>query len=316
MTALFLLLLACGGGAGDKRPAPAETADPADSAGPAPTFEGICPAEAFLGGVRVESYDDYAIVDGTIRDGVIPNTVRVLEAEEGTCRLERRLNPFCDPPCASDEACTAEGACVPFPEGQDQGTITLGGLAVPVEMVPVVPGYRYFFTGLSWPGFTAGSPVHLASTGGALPPLSLDAEGVESLALVGLTWTVTDGQDLTVNWAPPASAGPAEIVLELNIDQHGTSPLFLSCTFGDAAGAGTIPASLLSALIAHGVTGFPNGSLQRRVADRVDVESGCVDLRLASLRLPDVRVTGYTPCQFDDDCPDGQTCNEALERCE
>ena len=35
--------------------------------------------------------------------------------------------------------------------------------------------------------------------------------------------------------------------------------------------------------------------------------------RLADLPL---EIEGYTPCRRDEDCPEGQECNEALERCE
>jgi hypothetical protein len=317
--ALCLLLLACGGdpktgpdGADSAPPTDTESPDP----GPPASIDGACPQETRVGGFVVEAYPDYSIVDGTVRDGVIPNEVLQFVSAEGDCKLMRRLNAFCDPPCASDEACGNDGACVPFPEGIDVGDVVITGLSAEAAMSAVVPGYRYFLTTLPHPAFAPGAAVRLTSAGGAVAPLLLDGMGVDPLSLEGDTWTVVPGADLTVSWLPPTTVTPAaQVDLSLNIDQHGTSPLFLSCSFVDT-GSGVIPAALLSTLIENGVTGFPNGSLERVTADHAAVGEGCVDLRVASPRIPSVRVEGYTPCNEDADCPNDQTCNEALQRCE
>ena len=42
-----------------------------------------------------------------------------------------------------------------------------------------------------------------------------------------------------------------------------------------------------------------------------------MDFTLASSQLAEsVRIEGYTPCNRDEECPEGQTCNEPLQRCE
>ena len=61
---------------------------------------------------------------------------------------------------------------------------------------------------------------------------------------------------------------------------------------------------------------FPNGSLARRTVDQAEMDPGCVDLVTQSRRNPPVRVAGFTPCTDDEDCPEGLTCNLAIEICE
>jgi hypothetical protein len=54
----------------------------------------------------------------------------------------------------------------------------------------------------------------------------------------------------------------------------------------------------------------------RRTADHVDLAIGCVDFVVGSPLAASVSVSGFTPCNGPADCPTGQTCNMALERCE
>ena len=82
-------------------------------------------------------------------------------------------------------------------------------------------------------------------------------------------------------------------------------------------GEGVVPAETLDTLIGFGLTGFPFGELSRRTVDHVDLDGGgCLQMAARSSRLGNVDIEGYTPCRRDEDCPEGQTCNEALERCE
>jgi Cys-rich repeat protein len=68
--------------------------------------------------------------------------------------------------------------------------------------------------------------------------------------------------------------------------------------------------------MSYGVTGFPAGDLLRRTADSTPIGGGCIDLVASSSRFAQVTIEGYTPCRSDGECPEGQTCNEPLERCE
>lgn len=285
-----------------------------DDTGPTPTFDGECELDVRLGGFAVEATTDYTVVDGAVLDGVIPASVLQPAGESGDCRLLQRLNPFCDPSCESDQTCDFDGTCIPYPLGQDLGTATITGLANLAEMSPVMPGYRYFYTDLPNPGYEAGAAIQLTTTGGTVPAFELDGMGVDQMEILDATWLIVDGADLTLSWTPPSVAG-ARVKVEMTIDQHGLTPFLLTCNFEDD-GQGTVPAELITAFVANGVSGFPNGTMSRMTADQTTVGSGCIDFVVSSPRSGTVRVDGQTPCTSDDQCPEGQTCNEELEKCE
>jgi len=156
----------------------------------------------------------------------------------------------------------------------------------------------------------------LESTGGVYDPITLHGVGVGFLTAPKAPWTIDEGTPLAVTWDPPtASVVRSEAYLKINIDQHGTTPTALYCSFADD-GDGTVPAALLDTLVGSGVTGFPDGFLTRRTVDSTAVGAGCAELVVSSLFDADVNVVGYTPCSNDEMCPKGQHCNEKLERCE
>lgn len=277
---------------------------------------GSCPLEARFGGFLVALFDGYSIVDGSVADGIVPVSVLEQVAASGDCRLMKRNNPHCDPPCGHGETCDFDGSCIPFPANQDLGTVTIGGLGKPVIMQPVGDGRNYFDTKLPHPVFEPGALVELRTGGGAFEPAVLHGVGVEPLVLVDTEWVLKDDEPLTFRWEPP-SHEPARghVHLRLNIDQHGVTPIQLFCELPDT-GEATVAEELLAMLIQAGVTGFPNATVTRRTVDAAEVGEGCMDLTLASPVSPSVRVDGFTPCTKDADCPQGTTCNEALQICE
>lgn len=317
MLLLMLSLIACSDA---DKPSTDDSAAPADDTGaPVDTGEsanldGECTLDVRLGGFSVEATTDYTVVDGNVLDGIIPAAVLQPVTESDDCKLLQRLNPFCDPACDSDETCDFDGTCIPYPTGQDLGAVTITGLAKEVVMNAVVPGYRYFYTSLPHPGFEAGAAIHLSSAGATVPALTLDGLGVDALTILDETWLIVDGAPLTITWEAPTNPG-AVVKVEMTIDQHGVTPYLLTCTFDDD-GEGTVPAELITAFVANGVSGFPNGTLSRMTADKATVGAGCVDFVVAAPRSGTVRVDGETPCTRDEDCPEGQTCNEELEKCE
>ncbi len=108
----------------------------------------------------------------------------------------------------------------------------------------------------------------------------------------------------------------SHVYMLVNIDQHGASPLNLVCEVADT-GSAVIPATVMDELLASGVSGFPNGQLIRRTVDSVPIgDVGCMELRIASPREPDVRVAGHTHCKSDLDCLTGQTCTLLIETCQ
>jgi hypothetical protein len=287
-----------------------DTTDPATV-----PLAGPCPLETNYGGFLVDASPKYTIVDGKITDGVVPVEVLESVAVEGDCELLKKNNPFCDPTCAPDETCDFDGECIPYPLNQNLGTVTITGLTKPVVMEPP-KSYNYFNTSLPIGALPPEALVTLQTEGEAYDPITLHGVGFDLLTPEKIQWTIDEGLPLTVTWdAPTTTVQRTEAFLNINIDQHGVTPITLFCRFADD-GEGTVPASLLKTLISSGVTGFPNGGLKRRTVDSTAVGDGCAELVVSSFVEPDVSVIGYTPCKFDFQCPKGQTCNKKLERCE
>lgn len=277
------------------------------------TADGACPQETHAGRFVVDQTVDYAFVDGQLSDAVLPTSVRTVVHDEGECRILRRENPFCDPPCGGDETCDLSGTCVPYPGTVDVGTVTVRGLSSAVSMDPVQPGNSYFDTSVANPPWTPGDALSLTAAGGGF---ELHGFAPDTLVSADDTWTLTPGSALELSWSAPTADVDTEVVLELRIDLHGTTPSALECVFADT-GAGTVSAATLDILIDAGLTGFPAGELRRRTADHTDLDNGtCVDFLARSVAVPQVEIEGYTPCRRDQDCPEGQECNEELERCE
>ena len=277
---------------------------------------GACPQERRQGRFEVESNEDYAAVVGTVADGVVPTDVLTEMLVAGDCTIWRRENPFCDPGCASDETCSLDGVCVPYPQAQDQGRVTLAGLRADVAMDPVNPGNSYFDTSLPDPPWDDRAVLTLETAGGHHAPVTLHGVAPDPFTVTTPSWLLVPGADFTLAWTPPPEGARTEVVLSIRIDQHGLTPSSLRCTFPDT-GAGTVPAAAFDKLVEFGITGFPTGEVERRTVDSSDLDDGgCVELVTTESRLGSLEIEGYTPCRRDEDCPEGETCNEPLERCE
>jgi len=330
-----VLMIGCGGGGDDKDKGDSDTLEtdsdsdtdsdtdveecnPVVDGDPATvTLRGECPLETKWGEFVVANFDFYSIVDGSVSNGVVPVTILENVGEDGTCKLLKRNNPFCDPACEASETCDFDGSCIPFPEGQELGEVTVGGLLKDVCMDAVVPGYTYFDTDLPFPAFTTGELIELRTgDGGAFPAVEMHGIGVEDLTLSEPEWVLFESQDLVFNWTPPtAPVVRSQIHVQLNIDQHGLTPIQMFCEFEDD-GQAALPDSLITQLINFGVTGFPNATVTRRTIDSVDMGGGCVEFVVKSPIQPDIRVDGFIPCVSDYDCPTGQTCDTLIQICE
>ena len=116
---------------------------------------------------------------------------------------------------------------------------------------------------------------------------------------------------MSVAWQPPTEAGPAKVELTVNINGHGLVGSHLVCTVDDD-GAFDVPAALMTALFADGISGFPTLRLTRLSSDSATVASGCVDLRVLSTTLIEIDIPGLTSCNIDDDCGEPQPCQADL----
>jgi len=316
MGAFVCLFTACGG-KDDTSDDSAGATSPGTFGADEGSVDGECPEAIRAGRFVVDQTDSYAFVDGELTDAVIPTNVRTEVFAEGDCRILRRENPFCDPPCGGDETCDLSGTCVPYPSAVNVGTVSIRGLSSAVSMEPVEPGNTYFDTSLANPPWTPGDAVALSSTGGDITAFEMHGYAPDTLEGVPETWTISTSRDLNISWTPPAADAGTEITLVLRIDMHGTTPSALECTFADT-GSGVVSSATLSALVDAGLTGFPAGEIRRRTADHAELDNGtCVEFLARSVKVPDlVEIEGYTPCRQDSDCPEGQECNEELERCE
>lgn len=308
---LSLLCAACGAGGDD--PADAGPDGDADAEVDVSDLEiSACADDAHVGGFEVQLAGEFTSVQGRVYDRVSPTSLFEAIATEGPCRLLRAPVLFCDPECEARETCGPDGNCSPFPESQDLGVVTVRGLAVPVEMEPLPPGFFYSNSGtLPHPGFAPGAGIALSAAGGAGDPLSLRGVGVAQLTGVAAAVPVERGHDLVLTWDPPAEAAPIDVVATLNLNQHGLTGSRLVCEVPDTGGL-TVPESLVSALVDDGLSGFPSLVLRRRSVDSTTRGGGCVDLQVFTTVEVPVEIPGLTSCSDDQDCPEGETCRGDL----
>jgi Cys-rich repeat protein len=299
-----------------------DTAEDADTTPPPidpdrAILDGACDQASRAGGFKVEMNSDvgYTAIDGTVRDGIIPGNVADVTLVEDGCRLLKRRRLVCNPVCGPAEICNTESACVPSPLGQDVGTVTFAGLVQPVTIEALPPGNNYFFTRLRHPGFAPGDLIRLTSTDGFAGELELYGVGVDQVVPTDALLVLTAATPLEVHWTPPAPGARSRVVLELTIDQHGLTPVTAVCDFDDV-GTARVPAGIVDGLIAAGVTGFPSGRVTRRTADSVMVDDLCVDFSVTSIRNLSLEVTGFVPCTSDANCPEGTTCQLAIQQCQ
>jgi hypothetical protein len=305
-------------------PAPADTmaAEPIDEPADDPAADvaftaprGPCELGERVGGFSIEKQASFGVIQGAVTDGVVPTAIPRLVLEQGTCRVLERRNLACQPACVGAQTCGESGTCIPYPRQVSAGDVTISGLTRETVMSPQQPGNAYFAPGADNPPFTAQSNIVLSAAGaGELLPFQLFGVGSEPLAQAP-AWVLEVGVDLALAWPAAATAVGTTVLFELTIDQHGISPLSLSCEFEDT-GSASVPAAIVDQLIGAGVSGFPNGRITRRTADHVDLGVGCVELVVGSPLAASVSVAGETPCNGSGECPQGQTCNIPLQRCE
>ncbi len=274
-----------------------------------PQYRGACALEDKIGFFVVQHEPDYTVVSGEVASGVVPVTILENVGEEGGCRLMRRNNPFCDPPCDPGETCDFDGSCIPYPEPRSVGNVSIDGLEKEVSMDPPV----YYDTQMPHPGFLPGSQVVLIASGGDYDGFAMWGRGVTPIATPDPNWVVRESQPLDVTWTP-ADSDPVAIHLRLNIDQHGNSPVTLVCDLPDT-GSAQIPAALTDQLMGFGVTGFPSGNLYRRTVDHVDVADGCIQFEVFSHIQGNLQVEGHIPCDDPGDCPPEMDCDLEIGTC-
>jgi hypothetical protein len=251
-------------------------------------LRGACPLEDRLGGFEVYENGQYYALSGEIANGVVPLTVLEEIGSEGDCKLLRRPNPFCSPSCGSSDTCSLDGECVPYPLSQDVGIVRFEGLAECLELQARF-GNKYYDTELPQPAFAAGDLVRMTTGEGTYGPLELWGVGVTPLQGATVDWTLEQGTPLPIQWIAAPEGARSRVLLHVNIDQHGATPLTIVCEVADT-GQYEISATLVDDLFAAGVSGFPNAGIPRQTVDARTIAAGCVDLVVASKRTANVTV--------------------------
>ncbi len=285
-TLLIVLLSACGG-------AEAVTVDGGGEADArSAELAGACPLDQRVGVFEIAHREMFsAITSNGVADAVTPNTVFEEVHRDGDCVFMQKVNPFCDPPCSAAQTCNNDDSCIDRPQTRSVGAVAVTGLLAEVEMEPnAVDGYQD--TSVPHPPFSADTTITLSATGADHAGFTLDGRGVAVLELPADDWIITEGDDLAITWS--AAAGPGTIYVSLNVDQHGNSPVTLYCDFADS-GSASIPASMTDRLLDYGVSGFASANIYRRTVDSTTTAQGCVELRVFSLRKPQLAVAGHDP---------------------
>jgi hypothetical protein len=304
---LVCLVAACGGGS---EPGPdGEIWTGEDLAG-------ACPQESRFGGFILESGGNAPTVAGVVADAVLPISVRTEIDAAGGCRILRRENPFCDPPCAGSETCNLQSACVPYPRNQTMGDVSVTGTTAPMTMSPDATRY-YSNTAATEPLFAEGALIELRTETADFPAFRLRGVGVEDLVLASTDILIRPGEDLVLTYTASGRTD-VDMYLSMNVDQHGTSPGAVVCTQDDT-GTLTVPASIVDGLLALGQSGVPNAYISRRTTDSTAAGTGCAELVVSQTVPPNqlrVRVEGVFYCTPPEMCPMGMTCNTTTFICE
>lgn len=286
------------------------------NAGGASAFvlEGRCEAETRLGGFELAMESDFSAISGSVYDRVARSAQFTEVGSDESCVLIERTNPYCDPPCSGGKVCVQSGSCEDPPTSLDLGVVVVQGLTTPVAMEPVQPGNRYFNSSLEHPAVEAGGAVRVLADGGELEAFELQAEGVSALETSEEPWLVERGKELQIAWTAAPDPGQGQVRVTLNIDQHGSSPVTLSCVAEDAGNL-TISSQIIDQLLGFGVSGFATGNIYRETSDHIDAGAGCVDFALFAHQKRMLEVAGHQPCTKDADCGGGKTCDVPNNTC-
>jgi hypothetical protein len=272
----------------------------------APTSSNIGYTEV-LGGVYAWAYPE--------------DTVWTLAESQGGCDLLTPSVPFCDPACTGGAVCVEGGECVASPAKKSVGTVTVRGVATAsgeteFTLTEVRGNYQNgpSLGTLPYPPFSAGDIVSVTASGGDLPGFTLEAHGIEPLELTTPEPVpVKPEEPVELAWTPPSS-NTSRVEVKLEISHHGGIKGMITCEVPDS-GSLTIPAPLVTELIALGVAGFPTVSLTRVDSDETTLDVGRVELLVVSSSSKPVEIPGLISCGEEMPCPDDMTCTIA-RKCE
>jgi len=254
---------------------------------------------------------------GTIQTGPSPANIVWEEIDQsGSCRLYKPRVPFCDPRCETGFTCVEDGQCMASPQRIGVGKVTVTGIKTNTgtstfSMDMIVNSYQAVGIQLAFPPFAEGEAVTFSAAGAdSIAAFAVTAKGIAPLAILNGEITMADGQPITLQWTPSAQAGNSVISVYVDISHHGGTKGKILCE-GPDNGNLVIAASLLDKLKALGVSGFPKVEITRK-SETLNADAG-VELSLESMVNKELTIPGLISCGGDEDCPDGQTCQNDLK---
>jgi hypothetical protein len=201
-----------------------------------------------------------------------------IRTAEGECELSvwSDCDGDCEPSCPSEHYCLGGETCIHEPTVGDAGTITVEGLAEPLE-IPFEGSYQVL-----WPPaelFEPGDEVTLTAPGASFPAFQASLVGVDPLEASLPCDAVPDPtQDLTITWTPSGREG-ARVRWEMMQEIHLAMGPRIRCETDDD-GSFTLPSGLLQAYM---VTERQTLVLTRFTQERVETDQGRhLDFELAS----------------------------------
>jgi hypothetical protein len=229
----------------------------------------------------------------------VTETVKIKNAD---CAVYTFGLQFCDPTCASgEEVCIGNNTCRAKPEQVSVGDVTIEGVGDTTLKLKNANNTYQYVGAITYPGFNAGDAIQLSATGDFYPAFSVEAKGVEPIALTKTSYEMSAKSDLVIEWTPsPANASePIEVLL--NISKHGGSYGYLKCAVADT-GKLTIPADQIAALMKLGVSGFPSLLVTRSSIGKATLEKGVITFDVTSIAKPALNIEGYCSCFDSSEC--------------
>lgn len=193
----------------------------------------------------------YSRIEARLREGPDPEFHDVV-LEQGACRYFQPAFGFCDPPCNTDEICTLEDECLPYPVSASGGTLTItgvaGGGAIDVESKKLTPGTYLGPTGLPGDSFDENDTVGATLSGDTFSALSLQAKGVAAMDtdLTANGFEMISGEDAEITWTPGPDADACVQVFLFGFNASHGAPLddIIRCE-GPDSGSLAIPMALV-----------------------------------------------------------------------
>jgi hypothetical protein len=307
----------CGGGAAGN---PSGTGGAGGGGAPPGAIDRPCADAMRLGGFELAlvaptpTVEGYAQLVGAVQDKVDPRMIWRAATTEGDCQL--MLGPACTVSCTLPSVCDG-ASCVPGPTTKTVGTVTVAGLNSPLSAMPNSQKAYYAPASVSgFPPAAVGANVMLTASGGDYAGFSLRGAGFPLIQSPSTSLPFEMGKPFTVTWTPPPAPVATRMFVTVDIALHGSANSKIQCDVPDN-GSLTVPASLVDALLARGVAGFPTAYLNRRTVDSTDVGGGCVDFAMTTVFNGttgiQLMIPGFTSCHEDTDCPTGMTCGQDLK---